>query len=140
MPAINNIGFDKPLVEEDWVLTCLPDSTPDGKAIYYKLKGSVTGEGWNTNRFVSISQRAIIEPEDWRVAWTLGYRKATLPEGFQVKWKSYPMFTKYYESKPAGERTLLVQGCSNGAHTLTIIPEDGAPGIAAFVVHSPPVH
>lgn len=141
MPAINNIGFDKPLVEEDWTLTCLPDSTPDGKVLHYKLQGSVTGddgEGWSTNRFVSNSQRAIIEPTDWRVAWTLEYRQATLPEAFKVKWHSYPLFTKCYEPKPVGERTLLVQGCSNAAHTLTIIPEGGAPGIAAFVVHSPP--
>lgn len=96
------------------------------------------GRGWNTNRFVSISQRAIIEPEDWRVAWTLGYRKATLPEGFQVKWRSYPMFTHSYEPKPAGTRTLLVQGCANQAHTLTIIPEGDSPGIGAFIVHAPP--
>lgn len=140
MPAVNNIAFEKPPVEEEWTLTCLPDSTPDGTKIHYKLSGSVTGEdgeGWSTERFVSRSGRAVIEPGDWRVAWTLGYKKATLPEGFKVTWKSYPLFCRSYEPKSADVRTLLVQGCANGPHTLTLVPEGGAPGIAAFVVYTP---
>jgi len=140
MPAVNNIGFEKTPVEETWTLTCLPDSTPDGKKIHYQVAGTVTGEdgeGWSTERFVSRSGRAIIEPGDWRVAWTLGYKKATLPEGFKVTWKAYPMFCRTYEPKAADERTLLMQGCSNGPHTLTLLPEGGSLGISAFVVHSP---
>ena len=141
MPAVNTIAFDRPLAEEEWTLTCLSDSTPDGKKIHYKVQGSVTGEdgeGWSTERFVSRSQRVIIEPSDWRVAWTLGYKKATLPAGFKVTWKSYPLFSRIYEPKPADTRTLLVQGCSNGPHTLTLVPEGGALGISRFVVHAPP--
>jgi hypothetical protein len=140
MPAINHIGFEKPLVEEDWTLTCLPDSTPDGKKIHFRVKGSVTGEygeGWNTDRFVSRSGRVVIEPDDWRVAWTLGYRKATLPEGFKVTWKAYPMFTAEYTPQPAETRTLLMQGCTNEPHTLTLKAEGGSLGISQFVVHSP---
>jgi len=141
MPAINNIGFEAPLVEEDWTLTCLPDSTPDGKKIHFRVEGSVTGEdgeGWSTERFVSRSRRAIVEPSDWRVAWTLGYRKATLPEGFKVTWRSYPMFVRTYAPKPDGARTLLMQGCTNQTHTLTLEPKGGSLGIRAFVVHAPP--
>lgn len=140
MPAVNNIAFEQPLVEEDWTLTCLPDSTPDGQKIHFRVQGSVTGEdgeGWSTERFVSRSQRAIIEPTDWRIAWTLMYRKATLPEGFQVTWRSYPLFAREYEPNPAGARTLLVQGCANQAHTLTLVPAGGALGISGFVVHAP---
>lgn len=140
MPAINHIGFENPLVEEDWVLTCLPDSSPDGKEIHFKLGGSKTGadgEGWNTKRFVSNSGRVILEPNDWHIGWILNYRKATLPEGFQVKWKSYPLFTNDYKPQPVGTRTLLVQGCANGEHTLTIIPQGGDLGIQEFVVYAP---
>jgi len=140
MPAVNNIAFEKAPVEEEWTLTCLPDSTPDGTKIRYKVRGSVTGEdgeGWSTERFVSRSGRAIIEPSDWRVAWTLGYKKAALPEGFKVTWKAYPLYARAYEPKPAGARTLLMQGCSNARHTLTLIPEGGALGLSAFVVHAP---
>ncbi len=141
MPAINHIGFEQPLYEEDWTLTCLPDSSPDGKKIHFRVEGTVTGadgEGWNTERFVSPSGRVVIEPGDWRIAWTLGYRKATLPEGFQVKWHSYPLFTGLYESQPTGTRTRLVQGCTNGPHTLTLQPDAGKLGIARFVIYTPP--
>lgn len=140
MPAINHIGFEQPPVEEDWTLTCLPDSAPDGTRIDFRVEGSATGEdgeGWNTETFVSRSGRVIIEPSDWRVAWTLGYRKATLPEGFKVTWKAYPMFTAEYTPQPAETRTLLVQGCTNEPHTLTLKARGGSLGISQFVVHSP---
>ncbi len=140
MPAINNIGFEKTPVEETWTLTCLPDSTPDGKKIHFSLCGGVTGEdgeGWSTERFVSRSGRAVIDPADWHVAWTLGYKKTTLPEGFKVTWKAYPIFCSLYASSPADARTLLVQGCEDREHTLTLVPEGGALGIGAFVVHAP---
>jgi hypothetical protein len=104
------------------------------------LQGGVTGEdgeGWSHERFVSHSKRAIIEPADWRIAWTLGYRKATLPADFQVTWRSYPMFVRSYETQPTGTRTVLVQGCTNEAHTLTWLLNGSEPGIAAFEVHTP---
>ena len=33
---------------------------------------------------------------------------------------------------------LLVQGCTNQAHTLTLIPQDSPLGISEFVLHAPP--
>jgi hypothetical protein len=142
MPAINRISCAKVPVEETWTLTCLPDSATDGKKLRYTVQGSVTGpdgEGWSTARFVSRSQRVIIEPADWRVAWTLEYKKATLPAGFQVTWQTYPLFARRYAPEPAGTRTLLVQGCENREHTLTLLPEEGMPGVRAFVVYAPPL-
>lgn len=141
MPAINNIAFDRPPIEEEWTLTCLPDSTPDGTKIHFSLQGSMTGEdgeGWNTARFVSRSGRTIIDPDDWQIAWTLGYKKATLPPAFKVTWQSYPLFADSYAPQPSGTRTLMVQGCTNQAHVLKLVPEGGALGIGAFVVHAPP--
>jgi hypothetical protein len=142
MPAINHVGFEKTPVLEDWTLTFLPDSTPDGTRIHFKLQGSVTGddgEGWSNERFVSNSGRAVIEPQDWRVAWTLGYRKAVLPDDFTVTWSSYPLFCQGYEPKPAQGRTLLVQGCSNAQHTLTLEAKGGALGGGSFIVYRPPI-
>jgi len=143
MPAVDHIASAVAPVAEDWTLTCLPDSTPDGKKIHFDLRGSATGydgDGWSTTPFVSNSRRIMIEPNDWRVAWTLGYKKATLPDAFRVTWRSYPLFARVYGSQPAGTRTRLVQGCRNAEHTLTIVPEPagGNVGIGAFVVHTPP--
>lgn len=143
MPAINNIGFEKPLVEEDWTLTALPDSATNALPVHFKLEGSVTGpagEGYSTNRFVSATGMAIIEPIDWRLPWALGYVKIPLPENFQVKWKSYPLFARTYKPQPAGTITTLVQGCDTAEHVLTLkVKGKGASGIAAFKIHTPPL-
>lgn len=140
MPAIKQVSFEKPLLKEEWTLTCLPDSAPDGKKIHFKLAGSLTGddgEGTSDVRFVSKSGRAVIEPADWHLAWSLGYKKLTLPENFQVKWKTYPLFTANYEPQPAGAETVLVQNCSNGPHTLTLDASAEKLGIVRFRVYAP---
>jgi len=142
MPAINQVSFEKPLVAEDWTLTCLPDSRPDGSRVHFKVVGSVTGEdgeGWSSERFVSRSGRVVIEHADWRLNWELGYGKTTLPEGFEVTWTSYPLFTAVYEPKEAGARTLLMQCASSGEHTLTLTPgkKGAALGLGGFVVYAP---
>ncbi|MGE4488696.1 MAG: hypothetical protein AB7E95_04020 [Kiritimatiellales bacterium] len=142
MPAINHISFEKAPVKEEWTLTCLPDSTPDGKRIHFKVQGTVTGEdgeGWSTERFVSRSGRVAIEPSDWQIEWILQYKKAALPAGFQVKWNSYPLFTSTYHPTSPETRTVLVQGCTNGPHTLTLESDEGDPGIKAFIVNAPAV-
>jgi len=113
------------------------EQNPSAAHIQRTMKMLEDSTAENTERFVSRSRRAIIEPSDWRIAWTLGYRQATLAERFQVTWRSYPLFTCEYEPQPAGRRTLLVQGCANQAHTLTLIPKGGISGISGFVVHAP---
>jgi hypothetical protein len=140
MPAIKQIGFEKPLLQENWTLTCLPDSTPDGKSIHFKVRGSVSGEdgeGFSDTKFVSKSGRVAIDPADWHLAWILGYVKLSLPDAFEVKWKSYPLFTAKYEPQPAGTETVLVQNCANGPHTLTLKGSAKDLGISAFRVYAP---
>lgn len=140
MPAIKQIGFEKALLAEDWTLTCLSDSTPDAKKVHFKVAGSVTGddgEGLSTERFVSRSGRVVIEPADWHMEWSLGYKKLALPEGFQVKWKTYPLFTAHYQPQPAGTETMLVQNCVPGSHKLSLKGSASKLGIAGFRVYSP---
>ena len=100
MPAIKQIAFEKALLGEDWTLTCLPDSTPDGKRIHFTVTGSQRAPTARVSampHFVSKSGRVVIEPADWHLAWSLGYKKLQLPAGFQVKWKTYPLFTAKFE-------------------------------------------
>lgn len=140
MPAIKQISFQKALLDEDWALTCLPDSTPDGKLIHFKVEGSLTGEdgeGFSNVRFASRSGRVIIDPADWHLAWSLGYKKLELPAGFQVKWKTYPLFAAAYKPQPSGTETVLVQNCANGDHKLTVKGSAEELGIAGFRVYAP---
>ena len=55
-----------------------------------------------------------------------------------MTWRAYPLFARQYEPQAAGTRALLVQGCTNQAHTLTLIPQDSPLGISEFVLHAPP--
>jgi len=140
MPAIKQIRFEKAPLAEDWALTCLSDSTPDAKKVHFKVTGSVTGddgEGFSTEKFVSKSGRVVIDPADWHLIWSLGYKKLKLPQGFQVKWKSYPLFTARYEPQPAGTEIVLVQNCTNMAHKLTLKGAAGKTGIVGFRVYAP---
>jgi hypothetical protein len=140
MPAIKQVSFEKAPLAEDWTLTCLNDSTPDAKTIHFRVTGSLTGEdgeGFSTERFVSQSGRVVIEPADWHLVWSLGYKKLTLPEGFQVTWRTYPLFTAKYQPQPAGTETVLAQNCAPTTHTLTLKGSADKLGITGFRVHTP---
>jgi hypothetical protein len=140
MPAIKQITFEKAPVSEVWTLTCLSDSSPDGKKVHFKVVGSTTGEdgrGYSDQRFVSKSGRVVIDSADWHLAWCLMYKKLQLPHGFQVKWKTYPLFTASYEPQPAGSETVLVQNCTNAPHKLTLKGSAAQLGIVAFRVYAP---
>ena len=136
-------------VAEDWTLTYIEGTQPDGRNIHYRLEGSVTGfdgEGWNTKTFVSNSGRVVIEPDDFHV-WQYEYAKDKkyyigkgvdkAKVGDKVEWRTVKMFADPYEASIAGTQTVLVQNCANGSHTLTIIPQGGAIGIGAFIVNAP---
>ena len=140
MPAIKQVSFEKTPVTENWTLTCLPDSTPDAKRVHFRVDGSITGEdgeGFSDEKFVSRSGRVVIDPADWHLAWCLSYKKLRLPDGFQIKWKTYPLFTARYEPQPAGTETVLVQNCANAEHQLTLRGSAARAGITAFRVYAP---
>ena len=140
MPAIKQVRFERPPGVQKWTLSVLPDSTPDGKRLHFKMDGSVTGpdgEGWSDQKFVSSSGQVVIEPSDWHVAWPLSYRKKTLPEGFQVSWSTYQTASPVYRSAPAHAQTVLVQGCANTGHVLRIEGETGKLGIGSLIIHTP---
>jgi hypothetical protein len=96
----------------------------------YEVTGSKTGPdgtGEQNERFVSNSGRVVIEPKMWMVNWSLRYREAELPEGYEVTWRTLPLFVDTYEAPvtddPAAEyATRLVQGLANSEHTLKLIP------------------
>jgi hypothetical protein len=140
MPAIKQVRFEQPPGVQKWILSLLPDSTPDGKKLHFKVEGSVTGadgEGWSDQRFVSPSGQVVVESSDWHVAWPLSYRKKTLPEGFQVKWSTYQTACPLYHTAPLHAHTVLVQGCANTAHVLRIQDATRNLGIDSFIVHTP---
>ena len=67
----------------------------------------------------------------------LSYKKLQLPDGFQIKWKTYPLFTARYEPQPAGTETVLVQNCATGKHRLTLRGSAARSGLTVFRVYAP---
>ena len=66
-------------------------------------------------------------------------KKAAKP-GDKITWQTLPLFADPFEAKKAGERSVLVQNCSNGRHVLEIRPKSKGgklPGIEKFIIYSP---
>jgi len=138
-PAIMQVGHEKPLVTESWVLRIV-EMDDEASDFRFEVAGSVTGpdgSGSCKTRFVSDSGRVAIEPEDWMV-------KKPVPVGFEIKWTVVPLHADTYRPPempdPAREYpTTLVQGIANGPHVLRLTPVgDGPLPIAGFRVYRPP--
>ncbi len=146
-PAINRIDHEAPLQLEEWTAKIL-ECDPDEDILRYEIIGSKTGPdgtGDHKERFVSNSGRVVIEPNMWMVNWSLLYREETLPEDYEVTWRTLPLFVDTYRA-PATEDpsreypTTLAQGLENAEHTLTLIPSgDGPVPIAGLRIYRPPL-
>ncbi len=150
-PAIRHVDFKTAPVEEEWTLTCLEGSDPNGKFVRFRVDGSVTGfdgEGWSTNDFTSVSGRVVIPADDWGWPWQIGYennrrKRANRPAvsvtpGLKLSWKTRPLHASPFGVLCADERRTLVQGCANAAHVLSVIPASGTKiGFRKFIAYRP---
>ena len=122
----------RPRSAEDWTLTCLPDSTPDAQADPLhgdRLQTGPDGEGFS-DAAISFPARPSGH-RSGRLASGLepGLEELRLPAGFQVKWKTYPLFTANFEPQAAGAESVLVQNCANTSQYAD------APGVARETGH-----
>jgi len=142
-PAIQRIAFEKPLLLEQWTLTCtgFNDKADDFRFTLVGSKTGPDGSGASKQRFVSTSGRVVIEPEDWVFEYDRAVSKKPTPDGFQVRWQVKPLFTDACEppavKDPTREySTLLAQGLPNARHKLELI---GKAAIQALRVYKPPL-
>ncbi len=142
-PMMLRVQRGKPLLIEDWTLT-LTELSADYKQVKFTLRGSQTGEdgaGISTERFVSNSERIVLEPGDWNLEYCLQVFKRPITPGFQIQWKVVPQFVDEFVASgvndPAIETTVtLANGLANSQHTLKIIGDQKTP-IAALRVYRP---
>jgi hypothetical protein len=146
-PAINRIGWQKPLIIEKWTARIL-ECDPDKNRLLYEVIGSETGpdgKGDQTKKFVSNSGRVVIDPGMWMICHTLRYRKITLPKDYEVTWEVKPLFVDVYTAPKTNDAakeyaTTLAQGLTNATHTLRIVPNgDGPVPLEAIRVYRPPL-
>lgn len=144
-PAIRQIGHVRPLVQEDWTLK-IYEISADSSTFKYKVSGSKTGDdgaGISTAPFISKSGRVCIQPDDFMFTRIRKTFKTATPDGFEVKWAVIPRFQSVYPCPTVTDnshfyKTILVQGISNSAHTLEIIPLGNGPvSIASLEVYEP---
>ncbi|MBT4818469.1 MAG: hypothetical protein HN742_13750 [Lentisphaerae bacterium] len=150
MPALKRIdlGENVPPQVEDWTLTPF-DVDLNKSTLSFKLEGSITGpdgEGSKAADFVSNSGRIKLSKSDFHIIWPCTYKKKDkLPDGYTVTWQVRPLFLDPWHpaanAAPAIERPVtLVQGLSNGPHTLEIIANgDGEIPIKSIIVRRPPL-
>lgn len=146
-PAVNRVTAGKPLLAEDWTLRVLETNADDSRW-RFEVIGSQTGpdgEGMSTERFVSKSSRAIIDPGEWGVKRAFDLKHVLTPVSFEVHWKVRPMFMDVYcalrVADPSREyaRT-LASGLQNGKHTLELISREKTdPPIQMIRVYRPPL-
>jgi hypothetical protein len=149
-PAITRIDHETPLQVETWTARIL-ECDPDADILLYEITGSRTGpdgKGDHKERFVSDSGRVVIEPNMWKVNWSLRYRETKLPADYMATWETRPLFVDTWNPPPSPDpvrestrTTILAQGLSNTRHTLRLTPiEKGARlPVAAFRVYRPPL-
>lgn len=146
-PAIRQISHARPLISEDWKLQ-IYEISPDSTVFKYRVTGSVTGadgEGISSMPFTSRSGRVVIKPDDIMFSRIRKTFKVATPNGFEVKWSAVPMYQPVYTAilgtdKSREYQTTVLQGISNGPHTLEILPiGDGPVPIASFEVFEPPL-
>lgn len=156
-PGLQSVGFGKnPPVAEDYTLEILPlrkgdptnevmhatGDSPKGSMLLpfrFKLTGSRSGnmgEGISTRPFESHGRRITIPVRAWAM-WP--HWKGSRPKvGAKTFFSVHPLFTDRLKYTPAGKETLVVQGCENSKHTLTIkLPKGARSGIKGFRVWTP---
>lgn len=142
-PVLLRVSAQAPLVAEDWSLKIDRAST-NGKVCHFSLHGSISGddgEGWSTSRFLSISRRVVIEPDDWNLAYCISVFKRPIPQNQIVTWRSMLQGTDKAVPpavSPGIEACLtLAQGLLPGRHVLELRAEGLAEIIQAIRVYRP---
>jgi hypothetical protein len=140
---LSRVDHDTPLALETWTLK-LTSVSKDGRQWTFDVAGSVTGpdgSGSSDKPFTSNSGRVRIEP----AAWFRGFYPP-LPVGYRITWKVLPMYEQTLEfakieDAAKDNAVTLIQGVSNGKHTLELIADDPAnvPAIASVRAYKPPV-
>lgn len=146
-PLIRRIEHKSALIPETWTLK-VTSVNPDSTVWTFDVHGSKTGfdgSGTSDESFVSKSGRVVIHADDYMFARIKSTFKIAAPTGFESTWKVEPLYQEVYTTPAIDNvkrvyKTTIVQGLTNGPHTLEIVPVgDGLVPIEAIEIHRPPL-
>mgnify|MGYP000768626478 FL=1 len=146
-PLVRRIEHKSALIPETWTLkvTAVNSDSTVWSFDVYGSKTGFDGSGTSDRSFVSKSGRVVIQMEDFMFAKIKAVFKNVTKPGFEATWKVEPLFVDIYKSPIIEDekvvyKTTIVQGLTNSAHTLEIVPiGDGLVPIEAIEVHQPPL-
>ena len=146
-PLVRRIEHKSALIPETWTLkvTAVNSDSTVWSFDVYGSKTGFDGSGTSDRFFVSKSGRVVIQMEDFMFAKIKAVFKNVTKPGFEATWKVEPLFVDIYKSPIIEDekvvyKTTIVQGLTNSAHTLEIVPiGDGLVPIEAIEVHQPPL-
>lgn len=127
--AVYGVTYKTPWLLEDWTLTFTRvDSSLNSKSgamqidyFEFDITGSKTGfdgHGNSNEKFVSKSERIVIDPENWWINESF-QKKVPIKAGYTITFSIFPMFSD--GGLVANQSTLLIaRGLPNGKHTLRI--------------------
>lgn len=146
-PLVRRINHKADLIQEKWTMR-IDRVNPDSTIWTFHVCGSKTGfdgSGTSDKPFVSTSGRVVIEKDDFMFTRIKEGFHVAIEPGFEASWEVEPLFKEIYKAPHTEDptfvyKTTIVQGLSNGSHTLEIIPlGDGIVPIEAIEIHRPPL-
>ncbi|WP_106831400.1 SGNH/GDSL hydrolase family protein [Parabacteroides pacaensis] len=146
-PLIRRIEHKASLIPETWTLK-VTAVNPDSTVWSFDVQGSETGfdgSGTSDKTFISKSGRVVINADDFMFAKIKNTFKVVATPGFVSSWKVEPLYQEVYSAPEIEDpkkihKTTIVQGLTNGPHTLEIVPlGDGWVPIEAIEIHRPPL-
>jgi len=144
-PLIRRITHTADLIPEKWTMK-VDQVNADSTVWSFSVYGSKTGfdgSGTSDKIFVSKSGRVVIDAEDFMFMRIKEAFQVVTEPGYEVTWEVKPLFQEVYtapniEDPSIVHKTTIIQGLTNGPHTLEIIPlGDGIVPIEAIEVHRP---
>lgn len=148
-PVILKLASANQPIAEDWTMDVIRDPA-DPKQFTFRLSGSKTGPdgtGRSDTRFVSLSGRVVILPEDWNVEYSLALPGIKPPpDKFTVRWNTVldgqntftaPKVQNRMQDNSIENIVTVAQGLQNGRHTLEMTG-DPETLLYAIRVYRPP--
>ncbi|MCX7843495.1 MAG: SGNH/GDSL hydrolase family protein [Clostridia bacterium] len=144
--TIKRVSWVNDPLEEEWSVR-FTRVEEDVSYFEFKVYGSHTGydgDGNNKEKFISMSGRVVIEPEDWFIKepHDIVYR-ISVQEGYEIKWETFSMCLDEYRGNTLFKEgyenaTTIIQGVDNHNHTLELFSKDCSEiPISAIKVYSP---
>jgi hypothetical protein len=130
-PPLHGVEHGRALVPETVLLTL----RREGARHHFRVWGSVSGdegEGSTDARFQSRSERVVIEPVDWDIAYAFQMMGAAVPDTFEVELGVLPQAVDTVVAGHRAQTVTVASGLAPGQHLLELRGKAPLRGITIY--------